>query len=207
VCVGQPTKSCFLDVTEPGFVHLAAPVTDGVSTAMVRHMPPGRFCMSGRLDPGATNANWGAILILALSEVTRTDGTPTGITAPFPAASRHIAQLQFTLDPVPPAGLGVQFAQVQMANCLDIPACVTTQPFVLMEDGSTPTVIQTAGTVTASLDSFHQPPWGDPALPFDKDLIAGVQFQPQVVPNVVLDYDFCVQDVTFLDSAGAAVSP
>jgi len=200
-CVGLPTDSCILTISEPGFVRGAGVVTDGVSTGMVRHTP-GRFCMSGKLDPGATNTNWGSLLILPLTE-----RTPTGIAAPFTAGARGIAQVQFTVDPAPISGLAVGFSAVQRADCLTIPDCFTAADFILMDSGSTETVIDASGIVTASLDSFRQPNWGDPALSFDTNLIAGLEFPPQMLPGVAFDYDFCVQDVKFLDAAGGEVSP
>ena len=158
--------------------------------------------MSGKLDPGATNMNWGSLMVLGLAE-----GTITGITAPFSAAARGIAQVQFKIDPAPVAGLSVAFLSLQRAECLSIPDCLTAAAFVLMEDGSTETVIENSGSVTAPLASFRQPSWGDPTLSFNEDLIVGVQFQPQRLPGVVLDYDFCVQDVKFLDAGGREVPP
>jgi hypothetical protein len=201
VCSGPPTDPCLLTIGEPGFVRAAAAVTDGVSTATVRHRP-GRFCMSGKLDPGATNMNWGSVLVLALTE-----RTLTSIPAPFDAAARDIAQVQFTVDRAPPAGLTVAFGAVQGADCLVLPDCFTEAQFFLIENGGASTIIDDPGTVTASLATFAQPSWGDPALPFDRTLIANVQFGMLPLPGVVLDYDFCVQDVKFLDATGAEVSP
>jgi len=200
-CMGLPTDACVLTVSEPGFVRAGTVVTDGVSTGIVRHTP-GRFCMSGTLDPGATNMNWGSLLVLGLTE-----RTPTGIAAPFAAGARGIAQVQFTVDPAPIAGLTVAFSAVQRADCLTIPDCFTAAAFFLMDSGTTETLIDASGMVTASLDSFRQPNWGDPALSFDTNLISGLQLLPQMLPGVVLDYDFCVQDVKFLDAGGGEVSP
>jgi hypothetical protein len=200
-CVGLPTDSCILTVSESGFVRGAGVVTDGVSTGMIRQTP-GRFCMSGTLDPGASNMNWGSLLVLPLTE-----RTPTGIAAPFTAGARGIAQVQFTIDPAPIVGLTVSFTAVQRADCLTIPDCFTSAAFFLMDSGTTETVIDASGIVTASLDSFRQPNWGDPALSFDTNLISSLQLLPQMLPGVVLDYDFCVQDVKFLDAAGSEVSP
>ena len=201
--MGLPIDSCILTVSEPGFVRAAGVVTDGVSTGTVRHTPE-RFCMSGKLDPGDTNMNWGSLLVLPLTE-----RTPTGIAAPFTAAARGIAQVQFTVDPAPISGLTVGFGTFQRADCLTVPDCLDAAAFFLMDSGSgtTETVIDASGTVTASLDSFRQPNWGDPALSFDTNLIAHIELVPQMLPGVVLDYDFCVQDVKFLDAAGSEVSP
>ena len=52
--------------------------------------------MSGKQDPGATNMNWGSLLILGLA----TDA-PVGLAAPFTAAARGITQVEFTVDPAP----------------------------------------------------------------------------------------------------------
>jgi hypothetical protein len=202
VCVGPASQACWLIVQEQGFVHAAVPVTDGVSTGMVRHTP-GRFCMSGKLDPGPTNMNWGAFMVLGLAQGDLT----TGITAPFTAGARGIAKMQFTIDPVPVAGLNVALLAVQRADCGAIPDCLTTAPFFLMEAGTTPTLIENSGSVTASLDAFHQPSWGDPTLSLDKDLIVGVQFEPLLLPGVAFNYDFCAQGLTFLDGAGREVAP
>jgi hypothetical protein len=202
LCSGPVSQSCWLTVSEPGFVHAAVPVTDGVSTAMVDHTP-GKFCMSGHLDPGPTNANWGSTMVLSLVEGDLTNA----ITAPFSADALGIAQVRFTLDSVPLAGLSVAIPALQRADCLTIPDCLTAASFVLMQDGSTQTVILYPGTVTASLDSFLQPSWGDQTLAFDKNLMVGVQFQPMMLAGVAFDYDFCVQDLTFLDSGGQEVAP
>jgi hypothetical protein len=201
VCSGLPSDPCVLTVRDGSFVHETLPVTDGVSTGMVRYTP-GRYCMSGKQDPGATNMNWGSLLILVLA-----DPAPAGIAAPFTAGARGITQVQFTIDPAPLSGVTVAFSSIQRADCLTLPDCFTKAPFGLMESGSTPTVIEDAGTVTASLTSFVQPNWGDPALSFDTDLIVGLQFLPEQLPGVVADYDFCVHDLKFLDAAGHEVSP
>src|SRR4051794_25049465 len=201
VCSGQPSDACLLTVNDGSFVHATLPVTDGVSTGQVRYTP-GRFCMSGKQDPGATNTNWGSLLILSLAE-----HTSTGIAAPFTAGARGITQVQFTIDPAPLSGLTVAFSSIQRADCLTLPDCFTKAPFGLMESGSTATVIEDAGTVTASLTSFVQPSWGDPALSFDTDLIASLQFLPEQLPGVVADYDFCVEDLKFRGAAGHGVSP
>jgi hypothetical protein len=201
VCSGQPSDPCVLTVDDGSFVHATLPVTDGVSTAMVRYSP-GRYCMSGKEDPGATNMNWGSLMVLSLA-----DDASIGIAAPFTAAARGITQVQFTIDPAPLSGLTVAFSSLQRADCLTLPDCFTTAPFGLMQSGSTPTVIEDSGTVTASLTSFVQPNWGDPALSFDTDLIVGLQFLPEQLPGVVADYDFCVRDLKFLDAAGHEVSP
>jgi hypothetical protein len=200
ICSGLPTDSCVLTVDDGSFVRAALVVTDGVSTGRIRHSP-GRFCMSGKQDPGATNMNWGSLLILPLSDV------GTGIVAPFTAAAHGVSQVQFEIDPAPIAGLTVALSSIQRADCLVLPDCFTMAPFVLMDDGVMPTVVEDPGTVTASLTSFAQPDWGDPALAFDTDLIVGLQFGPVQLPGVVTDYDFCVQGVKFLDAAGHEVSP
>ncbi|MFL5304491.1 MAG: hypothetical protein ACJ8F1_04730 [Polyangia bacterium] len=200
VCSGLPSGTCVLTV-EDGFVDAALVVTDGVSNGKVRYTP-GRFCMSGKEDPGATNMNWGSLLILSLAP-----DAPVGIAAPFTAAARGITQVQFTVDPAPISGLRVELSSVQRADCLTLPDCFTTAPFVLTNDGSTPTVVEDAATVTASLTSFVQPNWGTPGLAFDKDLIVGLQFGPQQLPGVVADYDFCIRDLKFLNAAGQQVSP
>jgi hypothetical protein len=203
LCTGPASESCWLTVSEPGFVHAAVPATDGVSTGMVTYTPPSKFCMSGTLDPGPTNANWGALMALGLVEGDLTNG----ITAPFNAEARGIAQVQFTVDSPPLAGLSVAMMAIQRADCLTLPDCLTASPFVLADPSGTETVIDYPGTVTASLDSFQQPSWGDPSLTFDKTLIVGIQFGPLMLPGVVFDYDFCIQDLTFLDSGGQKVAP
>lgn len=200
VCSGLPSDGCGIH-TKDGFVDAALVVTDGVSTGKVRYTP-GRFCMSGKQDPGATNMNWGSLLVLSL-----TPDAPMGIAAPFTAAARGITQVRFTVDPAPLSGMTVTFSSLQRADCLTLPDCFTTAPFELTDDGSTPTIVEDSGTVTASLTSFVQPNWGNAALAFDKDLIAGLQFGPQQLPGVVADYDFCVRDLKFLDAAGHEVSP
>jgi len=206
ICVGLPTNpDCVIAVSERrSFIRAAVAITDGVSTATITHTP-GRFCMSGNLEPAPNN--WGALLGLPLTRATSTDGMVTAIDAPFGAAARGIAQLQFTVDPPPAAGLGVHFAAVQRADCLDIPACFTAAPFVLGDDGGAEIVLKESGPVTAALASFIQPSWGNPALPFDPNLISSLQFAPSSLRGAVVPYDFCVSDVRFLDAAGQEVLP
>jgi len=201
VCVGPPTDPCIIGVTGPSFVHAAAPITDGVSTAMVRYAA-GRFCMSGKLDPGPTNANWGAFLGLPLTE-----WTPTAIPAPFDATARGITQVQLTIEQPPVAGLLVQLSAVQRADCLDIPACLTAAPFELADDNGDQVLVEEPGTITAPLASFIQPNWGDPSLVFDMRLISALRVVAPTLPGVVVDYDFCVRDIKFLDAGGREVSP
>jgi hypothetical protein len=199
-CVGPPTDPhCFLDVSDESFVRGAAPVTDGVSTAVVHHTP-GKFCMSGQIDPGPTNENWGALLVLSLAE-----HTPTGVAAPFNALAHGITQVRMTIDPPPLAGLAVSFSALQRADCLDLPACFTAASF-FVEDGGAERIIEDPGTVTFPLTAFVQPSWGDKTLAFDPTLISGLELVAGVLPGPVLDYDFCVRDVNFLDAAGRVVS-
>ena len=107
----------------------------------------------------------------------------------------------------PAAGISVALPASKEASCAAIPDCLTAAAFVLMEDGTTQTIIENPGPVTASLDAFHQPSWGDASLALDKNLIVGIQFEPMTLPGVTYDYDFCVQDLTFLDSGGQRVAP
>jgi hypothetical protein len=197
-CVGPPIPACILQVDDGSFVRTAGAVTDGVSTAKVRYTPR-KYCMSGNLDPGPTNSNWGAFLGLPL--------TSAMATAPFTASSLGIAQVQVTIDPPPPAGVKVGLAAFQRADCLTKPDCLTAADFFLTDDDGAEKVIDSAGTVTAALTSFVQPNWGDPNLSFDPDLIASLHFVPGILPGVVLPYDFCVRDVKFLDADGREVLP
>lgn len=203
ICVGPPSNdpSCVLPVDERSFVRTALPVTDGVSTARVSHTA-GKFCMSGQIDPGPANMNWGAALVLHV-----TDPTPGGIVAPFSAPARGVAKVQFTIDQPPIAGLTVAIGAVKRADCLEVPTCFTDAPFYFVDAGHAEEIIEDAGTVTAALTSFVQPSWGDPSLSFDPSLISHLQFSPQLLPGVVLSYDFCVRDVKFLDAGGREVSP
>jgi hypothetical protein len=202
VCVGPPTDPrCVLSVDGQPFVLAAAPVTDGVSTATVRQSGE-RICMSGKLDPGPTNANWGAFLGLAL-----TKSNFATIPAPFDATARGIKQVRLTIEQPPVTGVTVELSAVQRADCLDIPACLTTAPFQLEDGRGQAMVIENPGTITAPLASFVQPNWGDPSLSFDPSLISALHVDPIPLPGVVLDYDFCVRGVTFLDASGREVSP
>jgi hypothetical protein len=202
VCVGPPTDpNCVITVDGQPFVHAAAPVTDGVSTATVRHSGES-ICMSGKLDPGPTNANWGAFLGLALTE-----SNFTSIPAPFDATARGITQVRLTIEHPPVTGLTIDFSAIRRADCFDIPACLTTAPFELQDRRGQAKVLEDPGTITEPLASFVQPNWGDPSLSFDPRLIATLRLEPIPLPGVVLDYDFCVRGVTFLDAGGREISP
>jgi hypothetical protein len=161
-----------------------------------------RIWMSGRLDPGPTNANWGAFLGLPL-----TRGNVSAILAPFDATARGIKQVRLTIENPPVTGLTIEFSAVQRADCLDIPACLTTAPFQLEDGSGQAMVIENPGTISAPLASFVQPNWGDASLSFDPSLISALHLDPILLPGVVLDYDFCVRGVTFLDASGREVSP
>jgi len=204
-CVGLPTNpDCIIAVNERSFIRAAVAITDGVSTATISHTP-GRFCMSGTLEPPPNN--WGALLGLPLTRATSRNGTPTTIDAPFTASARGITQLQFTVDPPPAAGLGVHLTAVERADCLDIPDCFTAAPFVLGNAGGYEILVEESGLVTAALASFVQPNWGDPALALDPNLITSLQFAPSSLRGVAVPYDFCVRDVRFLDDGGREVLP
>jgi molybdenum cofactor synthesis domain-containing protein len=151
-CVGPPTPACILPVNDGSFVRAAVAATDGVSTEKVTDTPR-RFCMSGDLAPGPSNSTtWGSVLVLPL-----TDAAPA---SPFAASTLGITQVQFTIDPPPPAGLTVAFGQFQRADCLTVPDCLTTTDFFLGNSNGALTIIDDAGTTTASLTSFVQPSWG-----------------------------------------------
>jgi hypothetical protein len=201
VCMGPPTESCILAVDGHPFVHAAGTITDGVSTGKVRHAG-GRFCLSGRLDPGPTNANWGAFLALFL-----THGDAQGIPAPFDAPAFGITQVQLTIEQPPVAGLVIQLSAVQRADCLAIPDCLTPAPFELADGNGDQMIVEEPGTITAPFTSFVQPSWGDASLAFDPSLVATMRVVPLTLPGVVLDYDFCVRDVRFLDGGGRVVAP
>jgi hypothetical protein len=202
VCVGPPTDPrCVLTVDGQAFVRAAGPVTDGVSTATVRHSGES-ICMSGKLDPGPANANWGAFLALALEK-----SNFNAIPAPFDATARGIKQVRLTIENPPVTGFTIELSAVQRADCLEIPACLTTAPFQLEDGSGQAMVIENPGTITAPLASFVQPSWGDPSLSFDPSLISALHLDPIPLPGVVLDYDFCVRALTFLDASGREVSP
>jgi hypothetical protein len=198
-CVDPTEARCNIAVTERNsFVQWTGPVTDGVSngvsTAVVTYTP-GRYCLSGTVDPGPGGSGWGAILLLGLGVV---DPTGTMIT-PLDVSSRGITQVRFTVEDPPLTGILPQMADLENAACTTVPDCLATFD-------AAPSVID-PGPVTMAITDFARPDDGHPNATFDPTLIAWIQFYVGPVPGMALPYDFCIRDLAFLNASGREVTP
>jgi len=198
-CINPVAPGCRIEVADNSFVRWTAPVTDGVtngiSTAIVKHSP-GRFCMSGTVDSGPSGTGWGAILLVGLADVERTTGT---VATPLDASALGIAQVRFSVEHPPVSGVVPQMTQLQTADCKHLPDCSAAF--------SEASAVFDAGTVTARLADFSQPDGNSNNTALDPTLITGLQFYVGPLPSGSLDYDFCIQDLAFLDASGQVITP
>lgn len=192
-CTGPEDPSCRLAVDPPSVVRWVAPATDGVSTGVVEQTSD-TTCMSGKIDPGSNGAGWGAILILQLAQ---DDGGSTQV-APFDITARGATQVRFNLSNPPPTGLLPQLVELTSADCRTAPDC--------LDQFSGPPALATAGSVTVALGDLVTPDAQHATLVSDPTLTVALQFYVRPLPSMAFDYDFCVQDLQFLDAAGHEVS-
>ncbi len=197
-CMRPADPGCRIVVHDNSLVRWTGPGTDdsngGASTAIVRH-EPGRFCMSGTVDPGANGLGWGAILALGLDEVDEANR----VIPSFDASALGVAQIGFSLETPPPSGVLVQMTQIQSAQCTQIPDCVTTF------DRSGP--VTTPGSFRVPLSDFNLPDPGHPNATLDRGLITGVHFLVPTSPGMSVAYAFCISSLAFLDASGQEVMP
>ena len=199
MCVVPTDPGCRIFVDDDSFVKSTGPITDGVSggasTAVVRHAP-GRFCMSGTVDSGADGSGWGAMLVVGLIE---RDEATAMVIAPFDASALGVAQIRFSVEDPPLSGVLSQIAQLQNADCKQLPDCLMT-----FARGST---ITNPGTITVPLTDFSRPDAGHPNTTLDRTLITNLQFYVASLPGMAFNYDFCIRNLAFLDAAGRELKP
>lgn len=197
-CVKPADPGCRIAVHENSVVRWTGPGTDktagGASTAVVRH-EPGRFCMSGTVDPGAAGLGWGALLALGLDEVDESNK----VILSFDGSALGVEQVRFKVETPPPTGALVEIAQVQSTGCTQIPDCVTTF-------GRTG-LVASPGIFTLPLTDFNLPDAAHPNATLDRALMTGVHFHVPTSPGMAVSYAFCVTSLAFLDGSGHELTP
>jgi hypothetical protein len=196
-CNSPTDPSCRLAVDPPSVVRWVAPTTDavagGVSTAVVERTSD-ETCMSGKVDPGPSGSGWGAILIFQLGQ---DDGGATQ-RAPFDLNARGVAQVRFNLSNPPPTGILPQLVELTSADCTTAPAC--------LDSFGGPPAFTTAGSHTVALGDLVTADAQQSNKVSDPTLSVALQFYVSPQPGKAFDYNFCIQDLQFLDAAGNEVS-
>jgi hypothetical protein len=197
-CVNPTGAGCKIPVADESFVRWVGPVSDanagGTSSAVVTYTP-GKLCMSGTVDSGASDTGWGAILIADLVDI---DATGT-LTAPFDAPALGITQVRFKVEGPPRQGVLPQVVQITSADCTQIPDCLTSF--------SRGAAVTDPGTVTAQLTDFTQPDGTHSNTSLDQTLMTSLQFYVPTLPGMAVPYDFCLQDLAFLGADGREIRP
>jgi hypothetical protein len=196
ICMGvPPIEECLVRREDPAsLVQAAVLVTDGTSTAKLR-WTGSRLCVSGTADAG-TGSGWGVVLVLP---VTAFDEATEMIVAPFDARALGADRVRFTLSNPPASGLLPQIVQLTSADCKTPPDCLTA--FSSAEEIFDP------GTFTVPLADYIHPDADRPGTTLDQGLIAALQFYVPTLPSLPVAYDFCLDDLAFVDAAGREVRP
>jgi hypothetical protein len=119
--------------------------------------------------------------------------------APFDARARGADRVRFTLTNPPASGLLPQIVQLTSATCKTPPECL--MAFSRVEEVFAP------GMVIVPLTDYTQADGEHPGATFDLGLIVGLQFYVPTLPSLQVAYDFCLDDLAFLDAAGREVRP
>jgi hypothetical protein len=112
--------------------------------------------------------------------------------------SHLVTQVRFNVSNPPPTGILPQLVELTSADCTTAPDCQA-------EFGGPP-ALTTAGSTTVALgdlvtaDAQHANKVSDPTIS------TGLQFVVSPLPGKAFDYNFCIQDLQFLDAAGNEVS-
>lgn len=194
-CNSPTNLSCRIAVDPPSVVRWVAPATDGVaggaSTAVVERTSD-KTCMAGTVDPGASGAGWGAIMVFELAPQ---DGST--VVAPFDLQARGVTQVRFSLSNPPPTGVLLQLNELSSVDCKTAPGCLV--------QFSGPPALTTAGSFTVALGDFVSADAQHANKASDPTMVTGLQFYVSPVPGKAFDYNFCIQDLQFLDAAGNEV--
>jgi hypothetical protein len=149
--------------------------------------------MSGKIDPGPNDTGWGAILVFELAP-----DDQSKILAPFDIPARGVTQVRFNLSNPPPTGIQPQLVELTSADC-------TTAPDCLDQFGGSPT-LTSAGSVTVALGDLVVADAQQANTVSDPALSVALQFYVSSSPGMSFDYDFCIQNLQFLDAGGNEIS-
>ena len=191
-CTSPNDLSCRIAVDAPSVVRWVAPATDGVSTGVIERTSD-KTCMSGKIDPGPNDTGWGAILVFELAP-----DDQSKILAPFDIPARGVTQVRFNLSNPPPTGIQPQLVELTSADC-------TTAPDCLDQFGGSPT-LTSAGSVTVALGDLVVADAQQANTVSDPALSVALQFYVSSSPGMSFDYDFCIQNLQFLDAGGNEIS-
>jgi hypothetical protein len=196
ICMGgPPSADCLVRTDDPAsLVRAAVLVTDGTSTAKLR-WTGSRLCVSGTAD-AANGSGWGVLLVLPVTDF---DEATEMIVAPFDARALGADRVRFTLTDPPASGMVPEIVQLTSASCKTVPDCFMS--FSRSEAVFDP------GTITVPLADYTQADLDHPGTTLDPGLISGLQFYVPTLPGLQLSYDFCLDDIAFIDAAGREVRP
>jgi hypothetical protein len=192
-CVGYPPEQparCYLDAsTGIPFATAVYALTDGISNARLRNPEPGKVCIQGTLIGGGT-----AAISFKVTPFT-SESDPLTID-PFDLQALDIHAIEFTITDPPRGGVSFELNSVVKPECsLDFD-CVG--PTFLL-GGPNASVFEDA-TVRAEVSDF------EPADP-GPTLVWAFHVVGHSTSSSDTNYDFCLEDVKFLDSRGESVTP
>lgn len=183
-----------------------------MTTRCLEAAGPNDLCLYGLgadSDDGAGNmyANWGSGLGIQLADAEE-DGT---INAPWDAAALGITAVQFTITgatAAAPVRFGLGMVETTFG---DVTVPFPDQPFVNGSDSEND--MTTDGTYVVEFSNLFLPSWasytdlctGNTYCTFDSSRIHSMQFQLVTAPGETRPYDFCISEITWLDSTGAPV--
>lgn len=190
-CIGLPSEQlprCFLNAdTGIPFANRVNPLTDGVANARLRNPEPGKVCMQG------TMGGLGAAAITFIVSPIETDFPPL-VRDPFDLRALDIAAIELTITEPPAGGVSLELRSLVQDDCPPNSYCLG--PTFSWQG---PNVLESS-TVRAEVADF------EPADP-GPVLVLSVYVWGHSTSRLPTNYDFCLQDVKFLDSQGAVVSP
>lgn len=192
-CVGLPgdqAPRCFLDAsTGIPFAVAIRPLTDGLSNSRLFNPEPGKVCIHGTMT-----GNGAAAISLNVTPFT-SEGFPVAID-PFDLQALDITALEYTITHPPLGGVSLQLSSLVKPECSVDFDCLGP---VYSLSGSSARVFETK-TVRTEMTEF------EPADP-EPTLVWAFNFWANSSSRLDANYDFCVEDVKFIDSFGELVTP
>jgi hypothetical protein len=205
-CAAEPLPPCVDD----GPFHCAASVgygfigalydTDNRSTASMSIPDPRTICLSGTVAAIDGDEPW-VEMVLGVDE--RGAGG-TCIRAVYDARALGATSFAFDLDAVPDTHLVVHAAVVQQAECPEgAYLCVEGGVYTLYTHDRQELALPVAGANRAAFSDFVGDDLTEP-LDASRLSLFTLRLTPTLLP---VDFNFCVNDLAFLDDAGREVAP